>query len=171
MPFSRRRSASCDAPERCSHVKFRRLKQQFHQTSDLLPQAKASRNQAGRRCEGFGFTFGEKRDQKRKTAAKFPDRLCPTFTPNFRTPCTLHYRFIHYHQFTTSPYVSFPMTIWQLPRLYTDSLLYSLIAMANSSESRPVARATKPVSEALLNEKVRVPAIVIYHGLRPFGGD
>lgn len=26
--------------------------------------------------------------------------------------------------------------------------------MADSSESRPVARATKPVSEALLNEKV-----------------
>lgn len=29
-------------------------------------------------------------------------------------------------------------------------------AMADSSESRPVARVTKPVSEALLNEKVRI---------------
>jgi hypothetical protein len=30
------------------------------------------------------------------------------------------------------------------------------IAMAESNESGPIARATKPVSEALLNEKVRV---------------
>lgn len=29
------------------------------------------------------------------------------------------------------------------------------IAMAESNESGPIARATKPVSEALLNEKVR----------------
>lgn len=39
--------------------------------------------------------------------------------------------------------------------------------MADSSESRPVARATKPVSEALLNEKVRVyPGESVIHRIQ-----
>lgn len=66
--------------------------------------------------------------------------------------------------FTTAPFtlskpaISLPVSfLWPVKCPYDIRLIYSMLetfAMADSSESRPVARATKPVSEALLNEKV-----------------
>ena len=47
-------------------------------------------------------------------------------------------------------------SIFLVVELYTN-VHHFRFTMADSSESRPVARATKPVSEALLNEKVQLP--------------
>ncbi|KAJ5553445.1 hypothetical protein N7494_002823 [Penicillium frequentans] len=69
----------------------------------------------------------------KKTAAKFPTAFDPIFLVNSRLLALFSFR----------------------PHLLSSIALLNstFFTMADSSESRSVARATKPVSEALLNEK------------------
>lgn len=121
---------------------------------NLPPQAKASRNQAVRRCEGFWFLQEKKRPKEKKTRGGI--RRPPFARHSLATPELLAL-------FTSAPFTllnppffirELPVTWFSLIEIYTNALCSRSFAMADSSESRPVARATKPVSEALLNEKV-----------------
>lgn len=97
---------------------------------------------------------GKKRPNEKKTRGEI--RRPPFARHSLATPKLLAL-------FTSAPFTllnppfficKLPVTWISLSELYTNALCSRSFAMADSSESRPVARATKPVSEALLNEKV-----------------
>ena len=121
----------------------------------LPPQATASRKK--QIIRGRGLLFVE--EEKKKSDQEEKPRIAPTAFGQIdsvrrtsQTPCTPHAS-IHLYNSTSLQLVRV------LPGLSSDSIdannyANRFIAMAESSESGPIARATKPVSEALLNEKV-----------------
>lgn len=109
----------------------------------------------------MGGVWLTRRRKKKLTPKKNRGQMAPTAFAQLRfsqtpdSPCTLHFSALYHplqtrHYPTSEVFVSCSVLSWPLINpLYARSFI-----MADSSESRAVARATKPVSEALLNEKV-----------------